>query len=329
MNEHVNHGGEELAPVIPIFGRRFDKPASPDNAWVSEANPVHATDDEGWWVAPEAPTPPVPLSSAPSAAHADDEAGSRRRHPTSSSITLPEMGRAKKPTLMRASDLAKPADQRRPHAMPEASERQDAQSPGEPMSDDVARRAEFPAAATARSRPRLRVVQSADDEVPEASPEEQREQAETALLKKLRGKGLSISEARSYLRGLGFGDDVQNDVVEACVARRYLDDAVLAEQIVYAGSTRKGQGRRAIAMALSARGIDREIITAAMAGLEDDDDERALEYARSRATALSRLQPDVALRRLLGQLARRGFAGTVAREAAQQALREVSGPRFR
>lgn len=339
MNREVNHGGDELAPVIPIFGRRDDNPAPPedvtpasntarpDNSWVHDENPVESTDADGWWVDPEQ-TPLRPLSSAPSAGVADDEAGSRRRHPTSAPITLPSATRRKKPTLMRASELQKPEGERRTESLPDVPAGS-SEAREERMGRGTRARAGGPHADAPRSRPRLRVVESVDDEAPEASPQEQREQAEAALLKKLRGKGLSISEARSYLRGLSFPDDVQNDIVDAFVARRYLDDAVLAEQIVYAGSTRKGQGRRAIALALSQRGIDRDVADAAMAELPDDDDERALEYARTKANSLSRLEPDVALRRLMGQLARRGFSGSVARDAAQQALREVGRPRFR
>ena len=44
-----------------------------------------------------------------------------------------------------------------------------------------------------------------------------------------------------------------------------------------------------------------------LAELPDDDAERALEFARSKAPGMSRLEPDTALRRLLGQLARRGY----------------------
>ncbi|MBV0895221.1 regulatory protein RecX [Microbacterium sp. NC79] len=339
MNEHVNRGGDEIAPVIPLFGR--STPASPDesapaqatsepraNAWVNDENPADSTDAEGWWVDPEQ-APVRPLSSAPSAANAHDEAGSRRRHPTSSSIPLPTIGGAKKPTLMKASELSKPADERRMQPLPGADIESD-DAPKVPSPARGARGQRGTAQASApRSRPRLRVIESIDDETSDESPEQQRHRAEAALLKKLRGKGLSISEARAYVRGLDVSDDIQHEVVDACIARRYLDDAVLAEQIVYAGSTRKGQGRRAIALALSARGIDRDIANAALAELPDDDDERALEYARTKAMSLSRLEPEVALRRLMGQLARRGFSGGIARDAAQQALREVSRPRFR
>ena len=94
--------------------------------------------------------------------------------------------------------------------------------------------------------------------------------------------------------------------------------------LVSAGVDRKGQGRVAISRSLSQRGIPREVITAALDELPDDDAERALEFARTKARSLSRLDHDTALRRLLGQLARRGYGGSVATNAAKTALNEAS-----
>ena len=153
---------------------------------------------------------------------------------------------------------------------------------------------------------------------------------ERALLKKLRGKGVSVSEARAHLRGLDVPTTVIDDLVDLFLDRRYLDDAALAEQLVHIALTRKAQGRRAIAQALSARGIERDVVEEALSAIDDDDDDqRALEFARSKARSMSSLDREVALRRLLGQLARRGFGGSTAMSAAKTALDEVTGVRFR
>lgn len=146
--------------------------------------------------------------------------------------------------------------------------------------------------------------------------------AEKALLKKLRTRSLSISEARNVLRE----NDVDAASAEGIVASMeeygYLDDAALAEQLVHAGVDRKGQGRQAIAQTLAKRGIPRDVADAALAALPDDDLERALDFARSKVRALRDLERDVALRRLTGQLARRGYAGSLALTAARIALDE-------
>ena len=57
--------------------------------------------------------------------------------------------------------------------------------------------------------------------------------------------------------------------------------------------------------------------------LEDDDEERALEFARTKAQSLLRVDDETALRRLTGQLARRGYGGGVAMNAARTAMREA------
>lgn len=167
-----------------------------------------------------------------------------------------------------------------------------------------------------------------------AVTDEIRTAAEESLVRKLRARSLSISEARQALRGYGLESGSIDDVIDDFCRRGYLDDAALAEVLVTSGVERKGQGRVALSRALAQRGIPRDVIDAALDELPDDDDERALEFARTKARSLSRLDNDTALRRLVGQLSRRGYNGSVAMKAAKQALRESgssassSGVRF-
>ncbi|MEJ1089916.1 regulatory protein RecX [Microbacterium sp. Mu-80] len=155
--------------------------------------------------------------------------------------------------------------------------------------------------------------------------EQVRERAEQALVRKLRAKALSVAEARSVLRENDLDRDGIEDVIDDFLARGYIDDRTLATLLVTSGVERKGQGRVAIARSLSQRGIPREIIDDVLSELPDDDAERALEFARSKARGMTGLEPDTALRRLLGQLARRGYGGGVAMNAARTALREAGG----
>ena len=147
--------------------------------------------------------------------------------------------------------------------------------------------------------------------------------AEKQLLKKLRTRSLSILEARGVLLGLGTAPADVDLLIEAFVNRGYLDDAALAEQLVHIGLDRKGQGRRVIAQILAQRGVPRDVTDAALLALPDDDSERALDFARGRARSLRSLDRETALRRLTGQLARRGYGGSVAFDAARVALDEV------
>lgn len=150
------------------------------------------------------------------------------------------------------------------------------------------------------------------------------QRAEEALVRKLRARSLSVSEARQVLRGHDLDQSRIDDVIDRFCERGYLDDSLLAEHLVISGVERKGQGRVALSRALVQRGIPRDVIDTALGDLPDDDAERALEFARTKARSLSRLDFDTALRRLMGQLARRGYGGSVAANAARTALGEAS-----
>lgn len=152
---------------------------------------------------------------------------------------------------------------------------------------------------------------------------DERELAEGILLRKLRTRSLSVSEARAVVAAYDLDDGAVESVIETFLGRGYLDDVKLADQLIHSAVDRKGQGRVMVAQALAKRGIPRDLIDAALAGLPDDEYERALEYARSKARSMRGLERDVALRRLSGQLARRGYGGQ-SFEAARHALDEVA-----
>jgi regulatory protein len=166
---------------------------------------------------------------------------------------------------------------------------------------------------------------STGDEDDDGAAGSSAEHAEEALTRRLRRSALSERESRTFLAQRGFDAAVVDAVIDRFTTRGWIDDAVLAEQLLYAGTSRKGQGRRAIAQTLTARGIARDVADAALATLPDDDDDRALEYARSKAHGLRSYDLDTAMRRLMGQLARRGYSGSVASNAARTALTEQRG----
>lgn len=160
-------------------------------------------------------------------------------------------------------------------------------------------------------------------EAHDPDPTAQRDQAEQALLRKLRARSLSVAEARTVLAQHGLARDEIDSMLDEFVRRGYLDDAALAEQLVHVGVDRKGQGRQAIAMSLAKRGIPRDVADRALTAVPDDD-ARALEYAESKARSMCSLDRDTALRRLSGQLVRRGYSGAVALAAARTALGAAS-----
>jgi len=146
---------------------------------------------------------------------------------------------------------------------------------------------------------------------------------EATLLRKLRTRSLSEREARDVLRGSEVDDDAAEEIIGRFLGHGYLDDAALAEQLVHTAVDRKGQGRMQVAQTLKGRGLPREVIDAALDAMPGDERERALEFARTKARSMRGLDREVALRRLSGQLARRGYGGSVALVAARTALDEL------
>lgn len=168
---------------------------------------------------------------------------------------------------------------------------------------------------------------------PETDDAELAQAASDALLRKLRSRSLSEREARTFLSQRDLSRDAVERIVDDFLRLSYLDDAALAEQLVHVGVSRKGEGRVAIAQAMSRRGISRDVADVALGAVGDDDAERALDFARRKAPSIGGRDDDAALRRLVGQLARRGYPSSVAMTAARQALAEARrpaarGPRF-
>jgi len=163
---------------------------------------------------------------------------------------------------------------------------------------------------------------AAADDCHDECAEIERGIAERNLLKKLRTRSLSVREARAVVAERDLEDAAIQRVLDDFVRRGYLDDVRLAEQLIHSAVERKGQGRQVIARTLAQRGISRDVADRAVAELPDDDADRAYEFARTKARSLRHLDHDVALRRLVGQLARRGY-GSQALDAARRALEEA------
>ncbi len=99
-----------------------------------------------------------------------------------------------------------------------------------------------------------------------------------------------------------------------------LDDARFAEEFAEHEVVRRLSGRRAIARGLASKGIDRATIARVLAGTADDEETRAARLAATRAAALRGLSPEVAFRRLVSLLVRRGYDAELARRVSRAAL---------
>lgn len=131
--------------------------------------------------------------------------------------------------------------------------------------------------------------------------------------------------------------DLSEEIIAAEVARLegvgLIDDAALAETLVRTRRERKGLGRQALIAELRQRHIDPDLIDAALATDDSDDDaeqERANELAVKKARALASYDQATAKRRLTGFLMRKGYSSSVVQAATAVALGErSSGVQFR
>jgi regulatory protein len=105
-----------------------------------------------------------------------------------------------------------------------------------------------------------------------------------------------------------------DEVIRRAVSGGYVDDRLYAEGRV-AALRRRGGSARGIAMRLAAKGVDRELVQAALAGEDTDETTAALALARRRKLGPFRTR-DRALHRDrdLAALARGGFSFDVARK---------------
>ena len=125
-----------------------------------------------------------------------------------------------------------------------------------------------------------------------------------------------------------FPQDVAAAAVDSLVECGLLDDAAFAEWLTRSrtGSRPLASGR--IAAELEGMGVDREAISRALAGVDDEANARA--YAERASGSIPRDDPDAFARRLAGRLARRGFSdevvGSVVGEACRSAAAAAGAP---
>lgn len=118
--------------------------------------------------------------------------------------------------------------------------------------------------------------------------------------------------------------DVAADVAEA-VLDRYdevgiIDDAAFARAWVSSRHHGRGLASRALSQELRRKGVDQEVVTEALAELDDETQEQTAYELAVRKLRTTRGEPDAVFRRVVGALARKGYPGGVAVRAVKAAL---------
>ena len=119
----------------------------------------------------------------------------------------------------------------------------------------------------------------------------------------------------------GFDAGEVGEVLDRLEGVGLVDDEAFARQVAEHAFGTKKAGRRAVSVALAAKGVAPATAAAVIEELGGDDEQgRADELATQRVPRLGGLPPEKAFARLSAFLMRRGHAPGVARAAAKRAL---------
>ena len=163
---------------------------------------------------------------------------------------------------------------------------------------------------------------------PSTSEPSREEQARALCLRLLTVRARSRAELAGQLSKRGYPDDVRERVLDRLAAVGLVDDAEFAEQWVQSRRAKAGKSKRALAAELHTKGVDNDVITAVLVGID-----AGAERARAEELVRSKLRretlgenADRVTRRLVGMLARRGYSQNLACEVV---LGELAAERER
>lgn len=153
---------------------------------------------------------------------------------------------------------------------------------------------------------------------PEPDPESV---ARSIVLRKLTAAPRSRAQLADDLAARDVPDEVATAVLDRFTEVGLVDDAAFAELWVRTRQATRGLSRRALRQELRAKGVDDETVTEAVDVI---DEEAELETARAlvarRVRATRGLPTDTRIRRLVGQLTRKGYSGGLAMRVVRDAL---------
>lgn len=156
---------------------------------------------------------------------------------------------------------------------------------------------------------------------PQSTSDKREEQAHELCLRLLTARSRTRSELSGHLAKRGYPDDVAETVLSRLVAVGLIDDADFAEQWVRSRRARAGKGKRALAAELRTKGVDTDVIAAALDGIDAAAERERAEQLVEQKLRRETLADDAkVMRRLVGMLARRGYSQSMAVSVVSDAL---------
>jgi regulatory protein len=147
-------------------------------------------------------------------------------------------------------------------------------------------------------------------------------------LRLLTARARTRAELAGQLAKRGYPDDVSARVLDRLTDVGLVDDAGFAEQWVHSRRANAGKGKRALAAELHTKGVDNDVITSVLGGINPAAERgRAERLVRARLRRENLGDDDARVsRRLVAMLARRGFDQTMAYDVVSA---ELAGERER
>jgi len=158
---------------------------------------------------------------------------------------------------------------------------------------------------------------------PSTSEASREEQARNLCLRLLTARARTRSQLAGQLAKRGYPDDVSDRVLDRLAKVGLVDDADFAEQWVSSRRVNAEKGKRALAAELRTKGVDDDVVTAALAGIDAGAERaRAEQLVRDklRREKLGDDDDTKVARRLVGMLARRGYNQTMALDVVKDEL---------
>lgn len=159
---------------------------------------------------------------------------------------------------------------------------------------------------------------------PQSTSESQEEQARALCLRLLTARARTRAELAGQLTKRGYPDDVSERVLDRLAEVGLVDDRDFAEQWVRSRHVNAGKGKRALVSELRTKGVDDEVITAALADVDSDAERVRAELLVADKLRRERLTDDAdeikLTRRLVAMLARRGYEQSMAFDVVKVAL---------
>ena len=153
-------------------------------------------------------------------------------------------------------------------------------------------------------------------------PEDPVQQAKDICLRQLTVRPRTRVELAQALARKGIEEDVAEQVLSRLDEVGLIDDTAFAEVWVRSRHNFQGMSRRALAVELRRKGVADESAVEALATVDAEaEEDRARQLVRKRLRVLANADEPTKIRKLVGMLARKGYAQGLAYRVVKEELR--------